>query len=109
MTLLTYASLQDIITAINTQKVDATQYGILLDNADTTSRRIDNILASEIPYFLPYKETRELPIDGSNVNSNLNTFDLGGFLLEQISVNVSGQDYSSYATAYPSTAFPVRT
>lgn len=105
----TYASLQDIISSISTQLVDAVQYNILLDNADYVSRRIDNLLVSEVPYFLPYKETREIPIDGTRINSGLNTFQLDGNLLEQTTVTVNGQDFSSYASVYPATQYPIRT
>lgn len=108
MTMESYASLQDIIGAINTQKVDATQYGILLDNADSTSRRIDGLLASEVPYFLPYKESWDIPTDGMFINSQLGTLDLGRPLLELSGVTVNGQDYTSFATAYPATVAPIR-
>lgn len=109
MTLLSYASLQDIIAAINTQLVNATQYNVLLLNADYASRRIDDLLASEVPYFLPYKETWDIPVDGTQINSRLQALALGRPLLELGTVTVNGQDYSASVSAYPSTRFPIDT
>lgn len=109
MTLETYAPLVEIIAAINTQKVDPDQYNILLLNADYASRRIDDLLASEVPYFLPWKETWDIPVDGTQINSRLGTLNLSRYLLELGTITVNGQDYSADASVYPSTQFPIRT
>lgn len=104
-----YATLQEIVGAINTQKVDAAQYAQLLRNADYASRRADLLLASELPFFMPFQEVWDVPVEASAINSERNTLDLGRFLLEFGSVSINGTDTFSDAAAYPARAAPIRT
>lgn len=102
-----YASLRDIKQAINTAKDDENQ--VLLDNAEIASRRIDNLLSSEIPIFLPYKESRDIPVEAWRINSYFNTFTLDGYLLEQSSIHLNGVDIASSIAVYPTTQSPIHT
>jgi hypothetical protein len=105
MTMETYASLWQIRAAINTQSQVENQD--LLDAADVTSRRIDNLLESEVPLFLPYVETREQQITSYNINSALGTFMLDSPLLELTTVSAYNVDITSRVAAYPPSAFPI--
>ena len=101
----TYATLAQIKANINTDK--AAEDTRLLDYAAYVSERIDLIMQSDVPYFLPYRETRAFLPDPTHVNSALNTVELDGALLELTSASLNGAALSD-VVAYPASASPIR-
>jgi hypothetical protein len=99
-----YATLAQIKANINTGK--STEDVRLLEYAAYVSVRIDRELHRELPFFLPYREARPLLVDSRRINSRLNTFSLGDYLLELDSASLNGTTLTD-AAAYPSIASPI--
>jgi hypothetical protein len=101
----TYATLAQIKRAINSTLT--TEDATLLDYAAYVSERIDLIMQSDVPFFLPYQEARDVPVDPMRINSALNTLALDAPLLELSSVSINDGAISD-AVAYPANASPIR-
>lgn len=77
----------------------------LMSNLRTVSRRVDHVFASRRPLFLPYRETRKFPLDGTRVNSWQGTFSISGYLLALTSLDVAG-DAVTAVEGYPDSTMP---
>lgn len=85
-----YCSLAEARAAINTQKTSVTDDAALLGMVWDASRRVDLEMGSDVPYFAPFRETREFMVEPGRINSQTRTFRLDGALIELISATLGG-------------------
>lgn len=102
-----YATLAEARAELNADStIDDAQ---LLFLVRMVGARIDNLMASPVPFFEPYIEAREFEIDGTNVDSGRGVFILPptDTLMALMGVTLGGSSVGS-AAPYPATRVPVR-
>ena len=84
----------------------------ILASIAIVSARIDELLQGNIPnrrpYFLPYKETREIVLSTQNIQPRYNALLMPYFILALTSVGINGTDITSNARLYPPTYIPTK-
>lgn len=105
-----YCTLARARVELDAKEVDAEEGQVLLDKIDQVSRRIDNLMQSDLPYFAPFLESRQVLVERGRVNSTLNTFRLDGNLLELTSVQLGGATLvvGSDVEAFPPSMSPIK-
>lgn len=82
----------------------------ILETIEALSRAIDSFFYADRPLFAPYKETRRIVVDGTNVDSASGLFRFANPLLELTSVSASGTSLTvnTGVFTYPGTVPPYR-